>query len=328
MRASVSIAVAILAMVLPDDVFAQQWAVDMFETSSHDFGSVGRGAKAEFEFVLKNPYLDDVHISSATTSCGCTSVEITKPTLKTYEAGSILARFNTDRFLGQRGATITVIFDRPQSASVRLKVTGSIHGDLIVTPSSADLGTVEAGTGAERKVSVRYAGGRSLQIVDVKSANPHVSARIVPNEGIRPASYELVVHLDDRTPPGYIKDSLLLVTTSQELRQIPVMVEARVLPELTVTPDALFLGVLKPGQTVTKNVVVRGKSPFVIKSITADHEGIEFVTAGADSPRPIHLVSVTITAPKEPGAMVRRATIETDLSKNRPELSSYAVVEP
>ncbi len=126
--------------------------------------------------------MEDVHIAGAYTSCGCTSVEITKPALKTYESGSILARLNTDRFLGQRGATITVHFDRPQQATVRLKVSGTIHNDLVVSPSSADLGTVEEGAGAQGKISVRYAGARSLQIVDVKSTNPHVSARIVPSE--------------------------------------------------------------------------------------------------------------------------------------------------
>ncbi|MDD4269791.1 MAG: DUF1573 domain-containing protein [Pirellulaceae bacterium] len=328
MKAGTMIAMAILVVVLPAEAFGQKWAVDMFESTSHDFGCVARGAKAEYEFVLKNPFMDDVQISGAYASCGCTSVEVTKPALKTYESGSILARLNTDRFVGQRGATITVHFNRPQRATVRLKVSGTIHNDLVVSPSSADLGTVEEGVGAERRISVRYAGARELQIVDVKSANPHVSARIMPSAGVHQASCEVVVQLDEKAPPGYLKDNLLLVTTNQQLRQIPVMVEARILPEVTVTPDALFLGVLKPGQKVTRNVVVRGNKPFLIQSITADRDGIEFDTAGAGTPRPIHLVPVTITADAAPGAMVHRATIRTDLSSRGPELNSYAVVEP
>ena len=35
---------------------AQNWAAAMFETNSHNFGSVARGAKAEYEFVLTNKY--------------------------------------------------------------------------------------------------------------------------------------------------------------------------------------------------------------------------------------------------------------------------------
>ena len=52
-------------------VLAQQWAKDMFETTKHDFGTVARGAKAEFRFELTNRYLEDVHIAGVRSSCGC-----------------------------------------------------------------------------------------------------------------------------------------------------------------------------------------------------------------------------------------------------------------
>jgi hypothetical protein len=199
---------------------------------------------------------------------------------------------------------------------------------LIVTPSSADLGTVEQGTPAERRISVRYAGRQSLKIVGVKTVNPHLKARIVPKSGVQRASYELVVQLDEQAPSGYIRDNLLLMTTHSQLRQIPVMVEARVMPEVTLMPNTLFLGVLKPGESVTKNIVVRGKRPFVIKSIKADHEGVQFGTSGTDTAKPIHVVPITIVAGAEAGALVHKVTIETDTSSEMPQLSSYAVVQP
>lgn len=315
-------------LFLPDCCLGQSWAERMFETKTHDFGSVGRAAKAEFEFKLTNPYIEDVEIASATASCGCTSVEVPKRILKTYETGTILAKFNTHLFLGKRGATITVNFVRPMRASAQLRVEGTIHSDLIVTPSSADMGTVDRGTPVERKISVQYAGGQNLRIVDVKTDNPHLKARIVPTGGVQRASYELVVQLDDRAPSGYLRDNLLLVTTSSQLREIPVMVEARVVPEINVTPSTLFLGVLKPGERVTKNIVIRGKSPFTIKSIKADRDGVEINPLGANEAKLIHVVAITIVAGQEAGALVHQLAIETDLSPDRPQLSSYAVVQP
>ena len=121
---------------------SQEWARAMFPVFDHDFGSVARDAKAEFEFPITNKYVADVHIAGAKTSCGCTSVRITKPLLKTYETGAIVAHFNTDRFRGRRGATITVSLDRPHPATVRLSVRGYIHDDLILSPPSVDLGGV------------------------------------------------------------------------------------------------------------------------------------------------------------------------------------------
>lgn len=328
MRTALSIACLGLGLVLPNRCPGQAWAERMFETRTHDFGSVGRGAKAEYEFKLTNPYIEDVEIARATTSCGCTSVEVSKRVLRTYETGAILAKFNTHLFLGKRGATITVTFTRPVRASVQLRVDGTIHSDLIVTPASADLGIVDRGTPAERRISVRYAGGQNLRIVDVKTENPHLKARIVPTSGAERAVYELIVQLDDQAPSGYIRDNLLLLTTSKQLRQIPVMVEARVVPEIAVTPSTLFLGVLKPGERVANNIVIRGKRPFAVKSITADHEGVEIGKTTSNEAGTIHVVPITIIAGQEAGALVHRLRIETDGSPEAPELSSYAVVQP
>ena len=60
----------LLATMISPPLCAQEWARKMFETTTHDFGSVARGAKAEYEFVLSNIYLEDVHIASVRSSCG------------------------------------------------------------------------------------------------------------------------------------------------------------------------------------------------------------------------------------------------------------------
>src|SRR5262245_38807669 len=40
---------------------AQKWANDMFNTLSHDFGAVARGAKTQYRFQVKNIYEEDAH---------------------------------------------------------------------------------------------------------------------------------------------------------------------------------------------------------------------------------------------------------------------------
>ncbi len=327
MRISIVFLLWYATLCLPSACLGKQWADDLFKTKVHNFGSVGRGAKAEFEFELTNPFIEDIEIAGVSSSCGCTSVEIKKRVLKAYESGAIVAKFNTHLFLGKKGAAITVTFARPQRAIVRLRVDGTIHNDLIVNPSSADLGTIEYGTSAEKHISVRYAGRQRLAIVDVRTGNPHLTASIVPTRGVQRTSYDLVVTLDDEAPSGYIRDNLLLLTNHSQLRQIPVMVEARIMPAITLTPSSLFLGVLRPGESVTKNIVVRGKRPFTIKSIQADRDGVLFGATG-DVAKAIHVVPVTIVAGEEAGALVHKVKIETDASSEMPQLSSYAVVQP
>jgi multiple sugar transport system permease protein len=49
-------------------------------------------------------------------------------------------------------------------------------------------------------------------------------------------------------------------------------VTGRVVAALTVSPQSLFLGILKPGETVTKQLVVRAKQPFHVIKIGCDKD--------------------------------------------------------
>jgi len=308
------------------DGYTQQWAEKMFETTSHDFGSVARYAKAEFEFKLKNIYMEDVHIASVSSSCGCTTPIIEKEWLKTYEEGTVLARFNTDKYSGQRGATLTVKIDKPYRARVQLHVKGHIHGEIRVEPSSVDLGTVDHGTAANQTVRLSRSGRSDWKIREVKSANPHIKAELTPVRSGYSTAYDLTVRLDKDAPAGYIKDHLQLVTNDHRASEFPVLVEGRVLPPVTVSPSALFMGVVESGGKVTKQLVIRGKKPFRVLSISCEDPSFEFGEIRTDIARPVHVVPVTFVAGTGAGKIAKMIRIETDLSDSRPELSAFAVV--
>ncbi|MEE8451524.1 MAG: DUF1573 domain-containing protein, partial [Thermoguttaceae bacterium] len=308
-------------------VFGQEWARKMFETINHDFGSVARGAKAEHEFVLKNIYLEDVHIASVRSSCGCTTPRITKQWLKTYEKAAIVAHYNTGSFLGRKGATVTVTIDKPFYAQVQLHVTGDIRGDVVFTPGSVQLGSVDEGSVADRKVTVSHTGSSSWKILNAKIANPHISVKVLDQRrrGGR-VSYDLLVHLDENAPAGYVKDHLMLATNDGRATQIPLLIEGRVVPSITVSPASLFMGVVASGKTVTKQLVVRGKRPFRILDVTCDDASFEFGVPTDDVPKLVHLVPVTFLAGKGTGKVIRTIRIQTDLGEKVPELVAYAVV--
>lgn len=325
LRRSILSLIFSLSLVAPAS--AQQWAEKMFEVHRHDFGSVARGAKAEFEFELSNPYLEDVHIESVRSTCGCTTPRIKKALLKTYEKGAIVAKINTDRFLGRKGATITVVFDKPFFAEVQLHVTTYIRSDVVFHPGEVNLGSVDQGKGSFKKIQVHYAGRDDWEILEVRSANPHLSGEVVEtSRGNGQVTYELMVNLDEEAPVGYLKDHLLLLTNDHRLTQVPVPVEGRIVSGLTVSPASLFLGVVKPGEKVTKQLVVRGSRPFRITSISCDAEGFEFDTSGEEVPKPLHLIPVTFVAGDHPGRIIKTIRIETDLGESLSELPAFAVV--
>ena len=125
---------------------AQEWATKMFNITSHDFGTVAKGSKAQFRFQIKNIYEEDAHIAGVRSSCGCTTPQITKSDLKTFETAEIVAEFNTRDFQGHKTATLTVTFDKPFHAVVELHIAGFIRSDVVLQPGFVDLGTVDLGT--------------------------------------------------------------------------------------------------------------------------------------------------------------------------------------
>jgi Protein of unknown function (DUF1573) len=292
---------------------AKEWAQKMFAATSHDFGHVARGSKAEFAFELQNQYEEDVHIADVRTSCGCTTPTITKPTLKTWEKGSIVATLNTRSFVGQRNSTLTVVIDKPFYAEVHLLIAGYIHSDVDFQPGAVAFGDVEQGAGSEQSVTVTCRGRPNWQISDVRSANNHLEVEL--SDPIRQpgqTSYKMLVRLKPEAPAGTLQDQLTIVTNDQRLPTVSVPIEGRVMPPLTVSPSPLLFGTLTAGQTVTKQLVITGKQPFKILAIASDNEALQFKTA-PDVTKKVHLVPATVTAPEQSGEFHYSIKIETDL---------------
>jgi hypothetical protein len=310
------------------DAAAQEWATKMFSVTSHNFGTVAKGSKTEYRFVFRNLYKEDLHVVGVRTSCGCTSPEVTKRDLKTHETAEVVAKFNTRTFLGQHGATITVTFDKPFSAEVQLRVAGNIRGDVMFEPPFVDLGSVDLGKGAERKVRITRVGGTSWTVKDVRSVNPNFEVLLSkPIRAATQTAYELTMRLKPDAPAGYVKGQLILVTDDPRATQIPMDVEGRVVAAVTVSPQLLALGSVLSGGSVTKNVVVRANREF---SITGVHCADGCLTCEpSTAPAKVHILPVRFQAGPTAGKVERQLRISTDLGEGAvPMVTVQAQVEP
>jgi len=309
------------------DVCAKQWARQMFKVTKHDFGNVAKNSLTEFRFDLSNIYMEDVHIASVTSTCGCTTPRIEKKTLKTYERGAIIAHFNTDRFTGSKGATLTVTIDRPYYAQVQLHVKGYIRSDVVFSPGSVNLGTAEEGQPVERTVSVRlYNGGQ--RILKIESPNPSISVKpVLRSQSYSGSTYDLHVRSEGDIPPGYINDRLLL-TLSGSQRKVPLEVAGRVTTGITVSPSALFLGVVEPGRKITKKLVVHGRTPFRVTRVLCDDNSFSAELPQDGIAKRTHVIPVTFMAREgdQTGRVTRKIQIETDTGRTMPELAAHAVI--
>jgi len=306
------IAALVLAATTGSPLSAQEWAKKMFTETGHDFGVVARGAKAEYRFEFQNIYEEDIHIAGVRSSCGCTSPEVTKRTLKTWEKAEIVATFNTRSFLGARNATLTVTIDKPYYGEVHLDISGYIRGDVVFEPGSINFGEVEQGETSEKHVRVNYAGRGNWEITDVRSANESFEVELQESERRGGSvSYEMIVRLKPDAPAGYINDQLTVVTNDGSKQSIPLAVEGRVRSALTISPTPVVLGIMHPGEEVEKKLLIRSSKEFHVTKVTCDDEDITF-EVDSESNGKVHFVPLTFKA-SEAGKVERKIRIETDL---------------
>ena len=131
-------------------------------------------------------------------------------------------------------------------------------------------------------------------------------------------TYNLDLTLKSSAPPGLFVDRLILRTNdpNQQAAQVPLTVEALVLEPLSASPSPLVLGTLRPKQSVSKVILVKGEKPFRILEVTGPDDRFQATlpTQTAD----LHRVLLRFTAGGTPGRVTGKVRIKTDLPVVRP----------
>ncbi|REK10917.1 MAG: DUF1573 domain-containing protein [Planctomycetota bacterium] len=316
--------IGLTCLLLASPAAAQEWAVKMFKTTSHDFGTVAKGSVATYRFKFQNIYEEDAHVQSVRSSCGCTTPKISRSELKTWQTGEIVAEFNTRNFTGHKSATLTVTFDKPFHAEVQLNITGFIRSDVVTRPGAIDFGNVDLGSESVQKLQVSYAGRTDWKILDARTADPWYEVEMTEmSRGNGRVDYELLVRLTPDAPSGYVNDQLILVTNDAKAREFPVDMHGRVTSEITISPAKLFLGVVKPGQKVSKNLVVRGKRPFKIVDVDCPEC---FRIEPSSEAKTVHLIPVVFTAGDEAGRVAEKISLRTDQGDASTAFTAFAEI--
>lgn len=267
-RAAVLLITAISCVA---EVSAADWSDSAFPVKTHNFGTVAVAAKTEFRFPIYNQFSSEMHVQTVRASCGCTTPIVENSYIPPGGSGTILARFNTGTFRGQKGATLTVVIDQPFYSEVRLRVDGYIRSDMVFHPGAVEFGKIDQGDSIAKTSQVLYAGRDDWQIVDLRSNQPWLlpSLRQISRGGGR-ATYEVTVKVREDAPTGYFQNEVVVLTNDKTMPRVPLRISGQVESALTIAPQSIALGSLKPGESVDKRLVIRGREPFTLESIHCD----------------------------------------------------------
>ena len=162
--------------------------------------------------------------------------------LKTGDTGYIVASFNTRTFQGEHSATLTLTVEWDDNGVRRIgegqvRVHGNIRSDVVFTPGAVKFESVDQGKRSEQQVRVTYAGRSDWKITDVRGASDDIEVELAESQRTSGrVAYDLIVRMKDNAPAGYFNEQLVLVTNDGSNPRIPLHVEGRVVPEISVAP--------------------------------------------------------------------------------------------
>jgi hypothetical protein len=79
-----------------------------FAKNEHNFGTITQGEKVKTKFTFTNTGTENLVITNATGSCGCTVPEYPKEPIAPGATGEILVEFNSEGKEGEQAKTVTV----------------------------------------------------------------------------------------------------------------------------------------------------------------------------------------------------------------------------
>jgi hypothetical protein len=280
------------------------WAAKMFEKQTHDFGVVATASDTRYRLKLKNIYQEDVHIQSVETSCGCTAATPSTKLLRSGEEGYIEIKMDTVKFKHRKDSAITVRFDSPTFAEVKIPITAYIRTDVVIEPGAAKFGTVRQGESAEKTLKVEYAGRPDWEIREIRSPREYIEAKAVEvkREGGF-ATYDVKVTLKEGAPAGRLREELLMITDDANSPKVPLLLEARVQSEFTFAPEIIALGKVTAG--TSKNlqplVISKASGTFKVTGVKCEsgYEGLDVTLPPAANK--VQIVRMKLKAPANPG---------------------------
>jgi hypothetical protein len=309
------------------NALAGTWADALFSEVRHEFGNVPRGSDQRCTFTLRNTMEQPIRISGMSRSCGCTQITlddrlVLDQNIKNARENRLIAPgqeaqigvvLDTRSFTGSKSAEIVVTIDQPAYADVRLTVNSFIRQDIVLNPGAIQLGTIAHGQESVKELDIEYAGSANWQILTVTKPSPSMDLKcdeIYRKPG--QVGYRLTLALKPTAPIGVIRETLVVETNDPAAPQFAVLVTGQIQPDLIVTPSNLTMGTIKPGQSVTRQVILRGKKPFHVLGVQG--AGDAFEVDPSDGSASFHKLTVRFNGTEEPGTRERTFKIQTDLA--------------
>jgi hypothetical protein len=257
-----------------------------------DFGTVAKGDKLDWSFLIKNTGDADLQIIAAKPSCGCTVADFDK-VIKPGETGKVNAHVDTTAFVGPIAKTVTIETSDPSTPSAQLTINAVVKPYVDAFPAGFVRYNMLLGDAETQFITLYSEEDEPFAITKVETPGDWVKvtyakiddpAQMVPNVG-RPgqAQYKLAITVGGPDAQiGPLADKIRVSTNSRHQPEYLISVTGVVRPGFRVEPSGINFGeVMSTDPAATRSIIVRSnnlKAPETF-SVTKAESSISGITA-------------------------------------------------
>lgn len=289
-----------------------------------DFGTVPKGEKIDWAFVIKNTGTADLEILAAKPTCGCTVADFDK-VIKPGQTGKVAAHVDTTNFAGPISKAVTIESNDPSTPTAQVTISAVVKPYVEAYPAGYVRYNMLQGDVEKQSVTLYSEEDEPFQILKIESPQDWIKveqkknegADVVPQIGKKDQSqYKLDITVGgDDARIGPISEKVHIVTNSKHQPDYYVGVSGVIRPSYRVDPTGINFGEVAPADSAaTRTITVRtnAKNPGSF-SVTKVESGVAGVTAAVAPSANAGEYEVTLQVAKDakPGILDGNVTIYT-----------------
>ncbi|HKS23912.1 MAG TPA: DUF1573 domain-containing protein [Thermoanaerobaculia bacterium] len=233
-----------------------------------DYGTVPKGDKLEWAFVVKNTGDSDLQIIAAKPGCGCTVADFDK-VIKPGATGKVTAHVDTTNFAGPIAKSVTLETNDPNTPTAQLTLHAIVKPYVEAYPAGFVRYNLLQGDADSQTVTLYSEEDDPFEITKIEVPGDYVKATyakidkkedLAPNVG-RAGQNQYKVTITVGGPDakiGPLADKIHIYTNSKHQPEYPISISGIVRPTFRVEPAGVNFGEVAPSDSAaTRSVLLR-----------------------------------------------------------------------
>jgi len=261
-----------------------------------DYGTIPKGEKLDWSFVIKNTGDSDLQIIAAKPGCGCTVADFDK-VIKPGETGKVTAHVDTTAFAGPIAKSVTLETNDPTTPTSQLTIHAVVKPYVEAFPAGFVRFNLLQGDADSQTVTIYSDEDDPFQITSVETPAPEpgkdpwikASFEKITNEGDlapnvgKPGQNQYKVKITVGGPDarvGPLAEKVRIVTNSKHQPEYLVSIAGVIRPPFRVEPTAMNFGEVTPADVAaTRMVIVHSnnmKTPesFIVSKVESSNSAV------------------------------------------------------